>query len=213
VKSLVKLILATALVSTSMAYAEVTLITPEEIPVLALDDQEVSGGFFRTAKTTYKLDAGQRHISVRYEQIFNLNDGNHDILKSAVVTVSANLTDGKTYYLKLVNPPKDNYEKAKAYVNQPIIAVVDDAGNTVAQQTGVDSTPKAWLGNGLFGRVFDLRKNDKKEIEKNLSNIREVLAFVSAPTDQGGTGAVLVLLKRAEQQNDAEKSNKAYLKR
>jgi DNA-nicking Smr family endonuclease len=42
---------------------------------------------------------------------------------------------------------------------------------------------------------------------------REVLAFVSAPTDQGGTGAVLVLLKRAEQQNDAEKSNKAYLKR
>lgn len=172
-KSLIKLGLAIALVSASTAYAEVTLVTPEEIPVLALDDQEVSVGLFRSTKTTYKLDAGQHHISVRYEQLFNLNDGNHDILKSGVVTVSANLQDGKTYQLKLVNPPKNNYEKAKDYVKQPTIAVVDDAGNIVGQQTGVDSTPKPWLGSGLFNRVFDLRNNDKKDIETNLSNIRK----------------------------------------
>lgn len=42
---------------------------------------------------------------------------------------------------------------------------------------------------------------------------REVLAFVSAPAEQGGTGAVLVLLKRVEQQNHEEKSNKGYIKR
>lgn len=172
-KSLINLSLAIALVSASTAYAEVTLVTPEEIPVLALDDQEVTVGLFRSTKTTYKLDAGQHHISVRYEQLFNLNDGNHDILKSGVVTVSANLQDGKTYQLKLVNPPKNNYEKAKDYVKQPTIAVVDEAGNIVGQQTGVDSTPKPWLGSGLFNRVFDLRNNDKKDIETNLSNIRK----------------------------------------
>ncbi|XID75597.1 Smr/MutS family protein [Alkanindiges sp. WGS2144] len=36
---------------------------------------------------------------------------------------------------------------------------------------------------------------------------REVLAFVSAPPDQGGTGAVLVLIKRAERQSDDKKNN------
>ncbi|RYZ95903.1 MAG: DNA mismatch repair protein MutS, partial [Moraxellaceae bacterium] len=36
---------------------------------------------------------------------------------------------------------------------------------------------------------------------------REVLAFVSAPPDQGGTGAVLVLIKRAERLNTDEKTS------
>lgn len=42
---------------------------------------------------------------------------------------------------------------------------------------------------------------------------REVLAFVSAPPEQGGTGAVLVLLKRAERLNTDEKTSKTTAKR
>lgn len=38
---------------------------------------------------------------------------------------------------------------------------------------------------------------------------REVLAFVSAPAEQGGTGAVLVLIKRAERQPSDDKANPA----
>lgn len=38
---------------------------------------------------------------------------------------------------------------------------------------------------------------------------REVLAFVSAPAEQGGTGAVLVLIKRAERQSSDDKANPA----
>lgn len=146
--------------SIAVAHAEVTLLAPEEIPVLALDDQEVSGGLFRSKNTTYKLDAGTHNITVRYEQFFDQTDGNHDILKSGAVTVPATFQDGKTYQLKLVNPPK-NFTAALEYVNQPIIAIVDAAGNVIAQQQGVDSTPKPWLGSGLFNRVFDLRKDDK----------------------------------------------------
>lgn len=144
----------------SVAHAEVTLLTPEEIHVLALDDQEVNTGLLRGKSTTYKLDPGQHSITVRYEQFFQQNDGNHDILKSGAVTVPVALQDGQTYRLQLVNPPK-NFDVAKEYVNQPVIAVVDAAGKVVAQQQGVDSTPKSWLGSGLFGRVFDLRQDTK----------------------------------------------------
>lgn len=42
---------------------------------------------------------------------------------------------------------------------------------------------------------------------------REVMAFVSAPADQGGTGAVLVLLKRAERSNQDEKPSSNQAKR
>lgn len=42
---------------------------------------------------------------------------------------------------------------------------------------------------------------------------RDVLAFVSAPPEQGGNGAVLVLLKRAERPTHEEKSNKGHVKR
>lgn len=42
---------------------------------------------------------------------------------------------------------------------------------------------------------------------------RDVLAFVSAPSDQGGTGAVLVLLKRSERPAKDEKSASLAAKR
>lgn len=146
------------------SHAAVTLITPEEIPVLALNQQEVSGNFFRSTKTSYKLDPGMHDIAVRYEQLFNLNNGEHDILKSAVISVRADLQDNRTYYLRLVNPPKD-YNVAKDYVKQPIIAVMDDQGKIIAQQQGLDNAPKPVLGSSFFNRVMDFR--DKLDSRKD----------------------------------------------
>ncbi len=139
--------------------AAVTLLAPEEIPVLALDQQEVAGSLFWSSKTTYKLDPGSHEIAVRYEQLFDQNNGDHDVLKSSIVSLKAELQDNKTYRLTLVNPPKD-YDAAKQYVKQPIIAIVDEQGNTVAQQQALDNAPKPLLGSSLFKRVLDFRSND-----------------------------------------------------
>ena len=139
--------------------AAVTLLTPEEIPVLALDQQEVASRLFWASKTTYKLDPGSHEIAVRYEQLFDQNNGDHDVLKSSIVSLKAELQDNKTYRLTLVNPPKD-YDAAKQYVKQPIIAIVDEQGNTVAQQQALDNAPKPLLGSSLFKRVLDFRSND-----------------------------------------------------
>lgn len=189
--------LAVALLMTgaalSAAHAEVTLLTPEEIAVLALDDQEVNAGLLRGKTTTYKLDAGAHNITVRYEQFFQQYDGNHDILKSAGITVPATLQDGQTYTLKLVNPPK-NFDVAKEYVKQPTIAVVDAAGNVVAQQQGVDSTPKSWLGSGLFDRVFDLRQ-DTKPAGKPAA-VTPVVAASAVPATVAAAGGNVAQLKQ-----------------
>lgn len=165
VVTLSKVVLSLMAMATS-AQAAVTLVTPEEIPVLALDQQEVNGSFFRSNKTTYKLDPGTHEIAVRYEQLFNLTNGEHDVLKSAVVSVRANLEDNKTYRLSLVNPPK-NYDVAKDYVKQPVIAVLDEQGKVIAQQQGLDNAPKPMLGSSFFNRVMDFR--NKPEMQKDLT--------------------------------------------
>jgi len=186
VVTLSKVVLSLMVVAmATSAQAAVTLVTPEEIPVLALDQQEVSGSFFRSSKTTYKLDPGTHEIAVRYEQLFNLTNGEHDVLKSAVVSVRANLEDNKTYRLSLVNPPK-NYDVAKDYVKQPIIAVLDEQGKIIAQQQGLDNAPKPMLGSSFFNRVMDFR--NKPEMQKDLTtsqtdnNSQAVTASVKAST-------------------------------
>ena len=172
--------------------AEVTLLAPEEIPVLALDQQEVAGSLFWSSKTTYKLDSGSHEIAVRYEQLFDQNNGDHDVLKSSIVSLKAELQDNKTYRLTLVNPPKD-YDDAKQYVKQPIIAIVDEQGNTVAQQQALDNAPKPLLGSSLFKRVLDFRSNNG---QKDLTRTGTDASTASTTTVNAVKGSTVEQLKQ-----------------
>ncbi|WP_445116013.1 YccT family protein [Acinetobacter sp. WZC-1] len=149
------------LLMSSSVFAAVTITVPEEIVMLAVNDQEVNAGLFRTKKNDYKVDAGNVALSVRYQQYFEHMSGEHDILKSGVVTIQAPaLQDGQKYTLALVNAPSD-FDTAKKYAEQPTIALYDKNNQLVVQQTGANNEPKPWLTGGLFGRVFDLT-SDKK---------------------------------------------------
>ena len=104
-------------------FAAVTISAPEEIVLLAVNDQEVNTGLFRSKNNEYKVDAGQVALSVRYQQYFEHLNGEHDILKSGVVTVTApDLKDGQAYQLALVNAPR-SFDEAKAFVTQPTVAI------------------------------------------------------------------------------------------
>lgn len=151
------------LVMSSSAFAAVTITAPEEIVVLAVNDQEVNTGIFRTKKNEYKVDAGSAAISVRYQQYFEHLNSEHDILKSGVVTIKApNLQDGQSYKLSLVDAPQ-SFEAAKKYAEQPTVALYDVNNQLIVQQTGANNEAKPWLSGGLFGRVFDLTTAKKQE--------------------------------------------------
>ncbi|WP_336950766.1 MULTISPECIES: DUF2057 domain-containing protein [unclassified Acinetobacter] len=156
---------ALALMLSGSVFAAVTLSAPEEIVVLAVNDQEVNSGLIRK-KNEYKVDAGQVAVSVRYQQYFEHLNGEHDILKSGVVTVTApDLKDGQTYKIALVNPPQ-RFEDAKKYSEQPTIAIYDNKNRLVVQQTGVNTEAKPWLGSGLFGKVIDLTSSKKAPVNQ-----------------------------------------------
>lgn len=147
---------ATLIAISNAAFSAVTITAPEEIKILAVNEQEVSTGLFRSENNHYKVDAGENSISVRYNQYFEHLNGEHDIVKSGVVTLKTPiLKDGENYRINLVNAPRD-FEAAKKYAEQPIIGLFDFNNRLIVQQTGANTEQKPWLGKGIFGKVTDL---------------------------------------------------------
>ena len=147
-----------ALLGSTSAFSAVILTVPEEIKMIAVNDQEVRSGLLRSDQT-YKLDAGTNAISVRYNEFFQHNDNSHDILKSGVVTVKTpELKDGEAYKLALINAPK-NFDEAKKYKDQPIIGLYDAKNQLLVQQVGAKDAAKPLLGQSILGKSVDLTTN------------------------------------------------------
>ncbi|WP_441374535.1 DUF2057 family protein [Acinetobacter lwoffii] len=145
---------AVFLFSTSV-FSAVTVTVPEEIKIVAVNDQEVNSGLLRSNQT-YSLDAGINAISVRYNEFFQHSDNSHDILKSGVVTVKTpSLKDGETYRIALIQAPKD-FDAAQKYKNQPIIGLYDAKNQLLVQQTGAKDAAKPWFGNRVLTKKLDM---------------------------------------------------------
>ena len=145
---------AVFLFSTSV-FSAVTVTVPEEIKIIAVNDQEVNSGLLRSNQT-YSLDAGINAISVRYNEFFQHSDNSHDILKSGVVTVKTpSLKDGETYRLALIQAPKD-FDAAQKYKNQPIIGLYDAKNQLLVQQTGAKDAANPWFGNRVLTKKLDM---------------------------------------------------------
>jgi uncharacterized protein YccT (UPF0319 family) len=145
-----------ALLMSGSVFSAVTVTAPEEIKILAVNDQEVNTGLFRSENNVYKLDAGSSSISLRYIQYFEHMSGEHDIVKSGVVTLKTpNLQDNETYQLALINAPK-TFEQAKKYAEQPTVALYDKKQQVLVQQTGANTEQKPWLSRSMFGGAMDL---------------------------------------------------------
>lgn len=166
---------ALGLLFSSSVFAAATLTAPEEIIILAVNGQEVNTGLIPSAKKDYQVDAGNLTLNVRYREYFDHLNGEHDIVKSGVVTIqTANLQDNQTYRLALVDAPK-NFEAAKKYADQPTVALYDQNKQLVVQQTGANNEAQPWFsGSNLLSRTLDLT-------QKNKNNIVNQPAAVYAP--------------------------------
>lgn len=155
-------ILATvaAFCSMSPVFAAVNLTVPEEIKIIAVNEQEVSASILR-ANQAYQLDAGSNSIRVRYQEYFEHWDNSHDILKSDVVTIKTpELKEGESYRLALINAPK-NFEEAQKFKDQPVVALYDAKNQLLVQQSGANDAAKPWFQNSLVGKTVDLTTKTK----------------------------------------------------
>ena len=139
------------MLNTSSAYAAATIHAPEEIRVVAINDYEIRSGLFNSGETTYKVNEGINHISVRYWQYFEHSNGDHDIVKSGLIQLTTPELTNSTYQLKLVNAP-NTYEQAKAFSLEPQVALYQD-GRLIVEQSSVDKQKQPWLSTAVNGIV------------------------------------------------------------
>ena len=153
---------AVGLLFSSSVFSAVTITAPEEIIILAVNGQEVNTGLIPAKKHSYQVDAGNLTLNVRYREYFEHLTGEHDIVKSGVVTIQAqNLQDRQTYRLALVNAPK-RFDAAKEYAEQPTVALYDQNQQLVVQQTGANNEAQPWFsGSSLLSRTLDLTQKNK----------------------------------------------------
>ncbi len=143
-------------------FSAVTITAPEEIVILAVNGQEVNNGLLASKKNNYQVDPGNLTVNVRYREYFEHLNGEHDIVKSGVVTLQATeLKDNQSYVLGLVNAPK-SFEVAKKYAEQPTVALYDQNKKLVVQQTGANNEAQPWFtGSNLISRTLDLTSKNK----------------------------------------------------
>ncbi|CAM4300233.1 DUF2057 family protein [Acinetobacter pragensis] len=153
-----------ALVISSTAFSAVTVKVPEEIKIVAVNDQEVSSGLL--AKSQYKIKAGENTINVRYSGYFQHADNSHDILKSGIVALKTPaLVDGETYRLALIHAPQD-FDEAQKYKDQPIFGLYNKENKLLVQQAGTKSEQKNWFSDALFNNQSDDLTNDKAVVNQ-----------------------------------------------
>ncbi|WP_353141507.1 DUF2057 family protein [Acinetobacter pragensis] len=153
-----------ALMISSTAFSAVTVKVPEEIKIVAVNDQEVSSGLL--AKSQYKIKAGENTINVRYSGYFQHADNSHDILKSGIVALKTPaLVDGETYRLALIQAPQD-FDEAQKYKDQPIFGLYNKENTLLVQQAGTKSEQKNWFSDALFNNQSDDLTNDKAAVNQ-----------------------------------------------
>ena len=202
---------AFGLLLSSSVFSAVTITAPEEIVILAVNGQEVNSGLIPSKKNNYQVDPGNLTVNVRYREYFEHLNGEHDIVKSGVVTIQAqDLQDNQSYSLGLVNAPK-NFDAAKKYADQPTVALYDQNKKLVVQQTGANNEAQPWFtGNNLLSRTLDLtQKNKNNAVNQPAPVYAGTTAQVAATAPIAVTTAATVGTAKTTDQQLAELWQKA----
>ena len=192
---------AFGLLLSSSVFSAVTITAPEEIVILAVNGQEVNNGLIPSKKNNYQVDPGNLTLNVRYREYFEHLNGEHDIVKSGVVTIqTTDLKDNQTYNLALVNAPKD-FSQAKKFAEQPTVALYDQSKKLVVQQTGVNNEAQPWFsGNSLLARTLDLTQKNKNNVVNQPAPVYAASTTNVAPVAVTATTVVSGNIKTTDQQ-------------
>lgn len=181
------------------AQAAVTLMVDDNIKVTAINGQELKQGLFQDNTQKFTLQPGKHVITAKYDRLFNLRRDEHDYLRSANISVAADMADNQTYRLIMPNQPND-YESAKDYAKRPTLAVSQNGSIIASQQSsgggngGIFSGLNKALGN-VFGGSSDAELQNQEVIAALDSKPVQAVqpsptrAVVVQPTNQAAQAA------------------------
>lgn len=161
------LLIAAASVS-MLSQAAVTLLVDDHIKVTAINGQELTQSVFQPLTKSFTLQPGKHVITARYDRLYNLRRDEHDYLRSANVSVAAEMLDNQTYRLTMPNQPEE-YTAAKAYAERPTLAIQQNNTIIASQESvgGNNGSLFSGLGKalgGVFGGSGDAELQNQRAI-------------------------------------------------
>lgn len=170
-----------------------TIHAPAEIIVQNINDKVIKSSFLKSKKQ-YQVEPGELKIQIRYQDYFENNLNQHDILKSDLIELKVpQLPDQKNYSLKLINPPQD-YEQAKQFTAEPKIGLYDEKGQLVGQQTlTIIAQNSSILDRVLNTSTRDSQVETKVQVNATqaehsaLNESANITSAVSQKSQQSGT--------------------------
>lgn len=120
----------TSLVFLSCPLLANTLKVGDELVITHHNGEEVSSGFFSSARSV-ELTPGNQNIILVYEDVFeSASSDDHDVIKSSPFAINFSAKAGESYRVVMEIPIDE--DAAKKFARKPIVKVVNEQNDEVA---------------------------------------------------------------------------------
>ncbi len=111
---------------------EATLILPIEFDLITLDGQKVSSSVqrFRNSNLNIQLPAGPHTLILVYNDIWQIDDDNHDTLSTGKLVFDVTMTAKERF--TVLTPPLNEYSQALTFVKNPNVRLKSERQSTLA---------------------------------------------------------------------------------
>ncbi|MFZ5724383.1 MAG: DUF2057 family protein [Pseudomonadota bacterium] len=135
-----------------------TLVLPESVDIEMVDGLVYPGfrNLFRRGDLEVRILPGEREIAVRYNQLFEWGDDQHEVVRSKVIVAGFRAEPGKTY--RVTHEPWRRVEEARKGVVNFTVRVLDEQGNNIV--SGAAQISRNWKGEETITRRTDLVSPD-----------------------------------------------------
>ena len=111
---------------------EATLILPVEFDLISLDGQKVSSSVqrFRNSNLNIQLTAGPHSLILVYNDIWQIDDDNHDTLSTGKLVFNVTMTAKERF--TVLTPTLKEYSQALTFVKNPVVRLKSELQSTLA---------------------------------------------------------------------------------
>ncbi len=111
---------------------EATLILPIEFDLVSLDGQKVSSSVqrFRNSSLHVQLPAGPHILILVYNDIWQIDDDNHDSLSTGKLVFDVYMAAKETF--TVLTPPLNQYSQALTFINNPNVRLKSNLQSVMA---------------------------------------------------------------------------------
>ena len=131
-----------------------TLLVPVSLDLEMVDGMDYPGlrAFVRKGDSAFRVLPGEREIAVKYNQLFQIDADNHEVVRSKIIVLRFMAEPGHTY--RATHASFRNVEQARAAMKNFGISVVDEAG--INRVTSASQVQKNWAGEAVTTTRADL---------------------------------------------------------